>query len=425
MSRAPRRLGLWTLTALVVGNIVGSGLFLLPSALAPFGGAAIAGFAFSAAGSIVVALVLSSLAARDPRPGGPQAWTRETFGDGAGFTIAWSYWTAVWTGNAAIAVAFAGYLAATVPWFGESPARASAAAIGAIWLTTATALAGARGAGRAALVLTLAKSLPLVAIVLGAALAGDPTHIAAAPPQPMAWFTAAATCAGIAMWSFVGMESAAVPAADVDDAQRTIPRATVFGVLIAAAITIGAVSAVMLLVPAQSLAGSSAPFADAASAVFGDGAGLVVAATAAIACYGTLNGFAYISGQVVCTAARDGLFPPALAATDGIGVPRTALLVSATLSSALVLANQSGTLAAIFTFAILLSTAATLLPYLACALVHLRVVRDGPRSRVLGTVAMVFCIAALLSTGAQALAWGAVLLLAGFPLWWWRGSRGG
>src|SRR5829696_9196952 len=109
-----RSMGLWMATALVVGNMIGSGVFLLPSSLAAYGGISIVAWLLTTAGAVLLALVFARLGRAYPRTGGPYAYSRKAFGDFVGFQTAWGYWIAAWAGNAAIAVAFVAYL--TVFW---------------------------------------------------------------------------------------------------------------------------------------------------------------------------------------------------------------------------------------------------------------------------------------------------------------------
>ena len=92
---AAKSLGLWTCTALVIGNMVGSGIFLLPTSLAPYGSLSIIGWGMTAFGSLCLALVFARLSRLVPKAGGPYAYTRAGFGDFAAFWIAWGYWIAI------------------------------------------------------------------------------------------------------------------------------------------------------------------------------------------------------------------------------------------------------------------------------------------------------------------------------------------
>ncbi|MBA3886672.1 MAG: amino acid permease, partial [Acidobacteria bacterium] len=131
-----RVIGFWTAVSLVMGNMIASGVFLLPASLAPFGGISFAGWILSAGGSMMLALVFARLARFNPAAGGPYAYTRQAFGDLAGFLVAWGYWISVWCANAAIAVAFVGYLDPFFPAIVRDPASAAMLAIGTVWLLT-------------------------------------------------------------------------------------------------------------------------------------------------------------------------------------------------------------------------------------------------------------------------------------------------
>lgn len=420
MSAVGRPLGVWSATALVVGSMIGSGVFLLPSALAPYGGATLIGWAITLCGALLLALTFARLSARWPHSGGPYVYARQAFGDTPGFVIAWSYWISIWCANAAIAVAFAGSLGAVFPAATATPARAAACALAALWLCSAVNLAGIREAGRMQLLTTALKLLPLL-LFGGVALWFADTH-AAVPfnPSGESLPQVAHATAALSLWAFLGLEAATVPAGAVRDAERTVPRATVFGTLIAGVATILACTAVLGVLPATTLQTSQAPMADAARALWGAPAGIALAVVAAVSCFGALNGWVLLSAQLPLAAARDGLFPQVFARVDARGTPVAGVLIGSTLASALVLSNYSRSLVQVFTFSILLSTAATLLPYLAGSAAWLL---RGDRGRALAALALLYSLYALAGIGVQALLWGAALIGAGLPLHWWRRRR--
>lgn len=411
-----RPLGPWSATALVVGNMIGSGVFLLPAALAPFGGASLLGWAISLAGALALALVFARMAMRWPCSGGPYAYARAAFGDGVGFAVAWSYWISIWCANAAIAIAFAGSLGALWPAATATPLRAAAAALAALWLCTAVNLAGVREAGRLQVLATALKLAPLLlfgAIGLFWLDLRQPFQPFNPSGQPL-WQVAHASAA-LSLWALLGLEAATVPAGSVADPRRTVPLATVLGTAIAGLATVLACSVVIGLLPTQELARSQAPMADAAAWLWGAPAGLAMAAVAAVSCLGALNGWTLLAGQLPLAAARDGVFPAAFARVDARGTPRLGVLIGSALASALVLANYSRSLVQVFVFAILLSTAATLVPYLAGSAAWLWR-GEGRASRALAAAGLVFSAYALAGIGWQAQLWGALLLLAGVPV---------
>lgn len=414
-------IGLWTATALVVGNMIGSGLFLLPSSLAPFGAASALGWAVSAVGALLLAATFACLGRLLPAvSGGPYAFARAAFGDAVGFVVGWCYWISIWSAVPAIAIALAGYAGACVPALTATPARSASCAIVFLWVCTFLNIAGLRTAGRVQLATTLAKVGALVLFALAALLFVEPAPTnRAAPfnPSGESLLAVALATSALTLWAFLGLESATVPAASVRDPRRTVPRATLSGTAIAIVVTIAACSAVLRLVPAESLATSGAPFVDAVRRLLGDAAGYVVAAVAAITCLGALNGWVLMLGQLPLASARDGVFPAVFARVDSNGTPRAGLVIGAALSSLLVLANYEANLVGLFTWAILLSTAASLLPFLVCALALLRLQRGRGAPALVALLAALFSVYALIGTGAQALRWGAALLLASVPVY--------
>ena len=411
-------MGFWSATALVVGNMIGSGVFLLPASLAPYGQASLYGWALSASGALLLAGVFAYLSRRHPVAGGPYAYARIAFGDLTGFIMAWSYWISVWCAVAAIAVAFAGSVAAIFPAL-ATPANEAACALIVLWLGTAFNIAGVRTAGIAQLVITILKLLPLFVIIAVGASKLDAQSFTPFNPSGQSWLSVTTVTAALALWALQGMECATIPAEHVDDAEKTIPRATLLGVALAAAVTIAACTVVLGLVPLDRLAMSTAPFADAASRLWGQGAGMAMAVAMAVSCLGALNGWILVQGQVPYAAACDGLFPAYFARVDANGTPRIGLVVGSVLATLLVLANFAGSLVAVFTASILLATAAALLPYAfsAAAMLHLESRLDRPSGWRLGVAALAFVYGlwALVGTGAEALIWGAGLLLAGMP----------
>lgn len=163
-----RKLGPWMAIALVVGNMIGSGVFLLPASLAAFGSASLLAWVLTSTGALLLALVFARLGRAYPKTGGPYAYARRAFGDFVGFQTAWGYWIAVWVGNAAIAVAFVSYLGYFWPALTDTALLAAGVALAAIWLLTAVNVRGVRQGGWVQAVTTVAKLTPLVGLAVAA-----------------------------------------------------------------------------------------------------------------------------------------------------------------------------------------------------------------------------------------------------------------
>jgi APA family basic amino acid/polyamine antiporter len=413
--------------ALVVGNMIGSGVFLLPASLAAYGGLSLAGWVISAGGSVCLALVFARLARAAPDAGGPYAYTRRAFGDLAGFLVAWGYWISVWCTNAALAVAFVAYLDPFIPGLKSRPAMGAVLAIGTIWGLTAVNLLGVRTAGRVQVVTTVMKILPLALVGIAGFLAFHPAYFAVAPTAaggvPMGQRLLATVT--LTLWAFLGLECATIPAGSVRDPRRTIPRATIIGTLLAAAVYIVSTVGVMGVVPPDVLGTSQAPFADAARMLFGETAAILVALGAAVSCLGALNGWTLVVGQLPLAVARDGLFPSLFGRVSPGGTPVHGMVVSSALATLLVAMNYSHGLVALFTFIILLATLSTLVPYVFCALA-IFLDRDDTRSvatrlpagmSIVAGLAFVYALFAIGGAGPDVVYWGFLLLMSGLPVY--------
>ena len=423
-STPSRSLGFWTAVALVMGNMIGSGVFLLPSSLAPFGGISLIGWVLSAGGSVCLALVFARLARFNPLAGGPYAYTRQAFGDLPGFLIAWGYWISVWSTEAALSVALVGYLDPFVPSLVRTPSTAAAMAVALVWVLTVLNVVGLRAAGRMQVVTTVLKILPLLVIGVAGLVVLDPSHfpITSSGTNLGRDVTAAGT---LTLWAFLGLECATIPADSIADPDRTIPRATILGTLLTAVIYILSTVGVMGVLPPAALARSTAPFADAARALAGNGAASLVALGAAISCFGALNGWILVAGQFPLAVAQDGLFPRVFGVLSNRGTPARGIVIGGVLASALILMNFSRALVQLFTFIILLATLSTLVPYTFCSVAALLLDRQSPGMRlsrgpmVLAALAFVYSVWAIAGAGAEVVYSGFLLLLCGLPVYVW------
>jgi APA family basic amino acid/polyamine antiporter len=413
-----QRLTFGMAVALVMGNMIGSGVFLLPASLAAFGGLSLAGWVVSAAGATCLALVFAHLARAAPAAGGPYAYTRAAFGDVPAFLVAWGYWISVWSTLAALAVAGVGYLDPFFPTIVRTPALAAILAIAIVWILIAVNITGVRLAGHVQIVTTVLKILPLILVGVAGLFHFNPDAFAVAASGPSEVARGITQVATLTLWAFLGLECATIPAGNIAHPARTIPRATVVGTLLTAAIYIVSTVGVMSLVPGDTLAASTAPFADAAGVLFGSGAAQLVAAGAAISCFGALIGWTLVVGQLPLAVARDGLFPAMFTRVTGDGTPVTGMVIAGVLATALIAANYTRGLVELFTFIILLATLATLIPYTFCSLAAFRLGRGtfGTGLRAVASLAFLYSLWAIGGAGEETVYWGFLLLMAGLPV---------
>ena len=422
-----KSLGILACTAIVVGNMVGSGFYLSPAATAPYGNLAIVIWIVMGGGAICLGLTFAKLAKLAPETGGPYAYTRLAYGDFAGFLIAWGYWISIWASLPVIAVAFAGVVVDLFPLL-RSRAIVVALTLGAIWAVVFVNLRGVKAAGLMASVTTYAKLVPFGAVAIIGLLYIDRSHFTEFNPSGVPLWQACAALAPLTMFAFLGLESATVPAGDVRDPERTIPRSTVLGISIAAALYVFGTIVVMGVVPRQELVTSLSPFSDAARAMWGPIGAIAISLAVVISSIGALNGWTLLMGQVPMAAAQDGLFPPLFGKLSARNVPATGIITSAALATILVLvqAAGSGGFSAFYNLVVGLSTMAAVIPYAFCSLagslVSARVTggRALPRVGVVEMVAFAFAMITLYGCGAEPVLYGLVLLLLGIPIFVWQ-----
>jgi basic amino acid/polyamine antiporter, APA family len=416
--------------ALVVGNSIGSGVFLLPASLAPFGLNSLLAWAFTACGAILLAIVFARLSRAYPAAGGPYAYVHLAFGSLPAFIVAWGYWISIWVGNAAIATGAVSYLSPLLPWIASVPGASAAVTLFFLWLLTFVNWYGIRASGWVQAVTTVLKVLPLLAVAVLGLLSVRSGNVAAAAGIPLSvgGTTAAAT---LTLWALLGLESATIPADKVRDPSRVIPLATLLGAVITALICIVACTTVLLLVPPQILAQSNAPFVDLARQYWGSTSSKLLAVFAAISGFGALNGWILLQGELPNAMAKSGVFPSIFARESPRRTPTFALLFSSGLVTLLILMNYQKSMVKVFTFMILLSTTACLVMYALCSLALLRLQWTGelggaqagvPRKgtiplAIVGVIATAYSLWAIVGAGAEAVIWGAVLLLLGVPLY--------
>lgn len=426
-TRAIGKMGFWMCLALVVGNMIGTGVFLLPASLAPFGLNSVLGWLITAGGALLLAVVFAQLARFFPRAGGPYVYPRVAFGECTGFLMAWGYWVSVWVGNAAIAIGTVASLAELVPMLKTTVGAPAFTACAFIWMLTLLNWRGVRYAGAFQLITTVLKLLPLLAVIVlaGTLLATHDVSVVKVTEQPFTW-SAVTASATLTLWSLLGLESATVPADDVIDPRRTIPRATLIGTLLAAVIYIIVSTTVLLLIPQAQLADSNAPLADVVRLFWGGTAAQAIALFAFISGFGALNGWILIQGEMPRVLAREGVFPAVFARESRFGTPGFALFLTSALSTPLVLMNYSDSMVQIFTFTVLLATSVFLVMYLFCALAAVKLAWRGDfgmRGRRLLVMLSIAWLAALYSlwtlygAGARAFWWGMVLFAAGLPVY--------
>jgi len=422
------KLGLWTSTSLVVGNMIGSGVFLMPAAMAAFGTVGLLGWLFSAIGSFFLAKVFSNLSKLIPnKTGGPYVYTRAGFGDFTGFLVAWGYWIANCGANAAIVISFISAMSVFFPALATNALASVTIGLGSIWIITGINSLGVALSGRFQLITTILKLLPLVLISVGGLffIKTQNFHPFNLSGEPI--FSAITRTATLTMFAFVGIECATIPAGSTEHSEKTVSRATMLGMLISTIVYILGSISIMGIIPAAQLKLSATPYADAAAIIYGPAARYLASAGVAIAAFGALNGWTLIQGQVPYAVAKDKLFPGVFGRLNKRGVPGIGMAISSGMTSLLLLMNYTKGLVEQFKFLLLLATLSILIPYLLSAGAYIilgtkkNALHKASRVSVvvLGLLAFVYSLWEIAGSGEQTVYYGFLFLMAGVPFYIW------
>ncbi|WBO63051.1 amino acid permease [Streptomyces camelliae] len=432
---APRRrsFGLVAATALVMGNIIGGGIFALPSAVAPYGTVSLLAFAVLSVAAVLLALLFGKLARRSPVTGGLYVYPRDAFGPFAGFLSAWSYWTMCWVSIAALAVAVVGYTDVLIPLHGNHLLE-GLVALAALWLPAAANFAGTRWVGAVQIVSTVLKFVPLLLVATVGLFFVHADNFGPFNATSDSVPGAVAASAALLLYSFLGVESAAVSAGEVDDPERTVGRASVLGTLGSALVYLLGTVAVFGLVPHEQLAKSGAPFADAVNAITGGHwGGTAIALVAVVSIVGCLNGWILMAAQMPYAAARDGLFPAPFAKVGKGGVPGFGVWACAVLGTVLIALNYTAGPDTTFRILVLITTFTGCVPYLLSAAAQLYWLARGSRAQVrpaglardliVAALSFAFSFWLIAGAGYAAVYQGVLFLFAGIPVYVWLRGR--
>ena len=413
-----KKIGLWSSTALVTGNMIGSGIFLLPATLASFGGIGLMGWLYSAMGALLFTLVFRQLSQRLPETiGGPYAYVKLMLGDFWGFLVGWGYWVSIWCTNAAIAVAFVGYLSVFLPEINSNTPLAIGCGLGAIWALSAVNSFSIRTVAWVQKITTVLKLLPILAIGFIGIFYIDWSLINFDNLSGQSDFQAISAVTTLTLFAFLGLESATVASGRTKNAAKTVGRAGMIALGITGVTYILYSVAIFGILPPEVLKDSSAPFADAASVFWGEKAKYIVAAGAIAATLGAVNGWPLIQGQIPMASAQDGLFPKIFALVNRHGAPIIGIVISSVLASTVLTFRFSEQLAQVFGFMMNLSTLSVLTPYLMTIISLLLLIkRDPTPNRMMQGVSylsIAFCLWIIYGCGLEVVAYGGLLVLAG------------
>ena len=422
-SNQHRVIGFWRGWSIAVGCAIGSGIFMMPTILAPYGMLGFFGWLIAGLGSILVALTMARLVIRMPKTGGPYVYVNEALGSFSGFIIAWTYWIACISAIAGISIAFVGYLGFFIPKISDSPILSLIASLLLVWAVVLLNIKSIENSSRFQLISTLLKLLPLLLIIFLGASNLTVSNLPELNPTNLHPLSLLGTVTTLVMWSFIGIETATVPADNVINPQETIPKVLIASVLTILTLYILVSFAIALIVPAKELIDSTAPFALAASKILGSTGGTLITIGALVSTLGSLNANTLTAGNLSLAAARDGLLPAKFISLTKSGTPIFTYLLSGTFVSVLLMLNYTKGIINAFVFMAMLSTLSTLIAYAFCAIAELKFVHTNKKSQqkkyafLISFGTFLYAIFAIWGAGIEMIMYSIILIFIGTPIY--------
>ena len=420
------KIGFWPVFAIVTGSQIGTGIFMLPAVLAPFGYYSIIGLFIASIGAISLACVFASLCALYPKTGGPHAYVKEAFGDHLAFLTGWTYWIISWVSSTVVIIATISYLKPMMP--GYKNEFYLLLEIMLVILITYINLRGVHAAGTVEFVLTLLKFIPLIIVPLLAMWQFDYSnciisndYASASPILLLSKVTV------LALWCFIGLESATTTAGSVKNPQVTIPLAVIAGTLTLTIVYILNNLSIIGLIDAAQLRVSEVPYVDAAQKIFGGNWHMAVSLILAVVCIGTLNAWTLISGQIALGLAHENYFPSIFSKTNKNGAPYCGLIVAAIGMIIILLVTFNANIVDQLVNIIDISVITFLYVYLICSISYLVIYRKVKETSIMKLVfaifSILFCLWVVFNNPLIENLVAILFILLGLPMYWWYRKR--
>ncbi|MBK1811084.1 amino acid permease [Clostridium sp. YIM B02505] len=427
-------IGLLIATALVAGNMMGSGIFMLPATLAGITGpgGTIMAWLISAACSICLAITFARLGSKYPKTGGPYEYSKVAFGEFTGFMNAWLYWNGSWIGNAAVILAICTYTSSLVPALSNGHVAFIFGTI-VLWIFTGINILGVRRAGKIQTVITIFEICFFIFFIIITALHFNVANIKPLFPSGKGLSTVNGAAVNT-LWAFIGLESAAITAGEIKNPEKNVKRSTILGISIAAVIYICINFFAMGSISQEALANSKAPFADILSQYFGGGVSTFITLAVIISILGTTVGWLLSTARVGFAAAENGVFPKAFGKVHPkFETPYVSLIIGSVLLNILLYMNYNKSLVGAFTFVILLATLAYLPVYAMTALAEIKIMMKNGQIKNFSTfikcaliplIGFVYACWAIYGSGWQVIGYGALLAALGVPFYFYMKKSG-
>ena len=422
-----KEISLFMATMLVCGNMIGSGVFMLPATLAQLSGplATIIAWVITTIGSILIAMSFANLGSKYPTTGGAYQYTKIAFGEFTGFLSAWLYWNGSWIGNAAIIVALTSYSKAVIPWL-NSPIVSIIYSSAILWIFTIINILGVKKAGKLQSFATVFKIVFFAIFIVVAFISFDPSNLVPLLPEGkgMGTISLAATST---LWAFIGLETATVTAGEIKDPEKNVKKSTIYGMIIASIIYILISVASMGAMSNVELAKSSAPLTDILTKILGSSIGKPLTIAVVVCILGTTIGWLLSTARVAFAAGEDGVFPKFFGKLHPkYETPANALIVGSVLVNILLVMNFQKSMVSAFTFITILATLSYLPIYLLTASAEIMLMFKGEKNftfklfikkAIIPMLAFIYSIWTIYGSGAETVMWGFILMLIGIPFY--------
>lgn len=364
MFKFKNSLGVFACSSLVIGNMIGSGIFMLPTILASFGSISLIGWLITSIGITALAYIFGEFSKELSLTGGPYAYCKKYLGNFIGYHVSWSYLAATIIGNVAIIIATLSYLTTFIPEINTNHALSLEIGLAIIWLITIINILGLKTFKTIQITTTIIKLIPIIMVTLLGISHINIDYLLDFNISSQSNFSAVASCTMITLYAFAGIESSTIPTNNIENPKKTIKIATMIGALVTSMIYILSTFVLIGMFSPQSLATSNAPFAEAGEIIFGQTTNKIFAIIAVITCICTAVGFLFVSGHAAASAAKDGYLPKYMSKISNKKTPKNALITSGIIMSMLYLINYNKTIFFQFEEMLALSNIFLLIPYL-------------------------------------------------------------
>lgn len=424
-----RDLGLFATTAIIMGQMIGSGIYMTPQGLAELSNprAAILAMLITGAGTMLLALCFARLGEKMPVSGSAVVYTRKAFGDFPAFLVGWSYWCGCWIGNGAIILGGISYASYFLPVLSHSGLYQFIISVVIIWIYTLINIRGIREAGNINLILTAVKLLPLAVFIIVAIPNFNLSNLSTISSPKVDGFSVLPVAIAYSLWAFTGFEGASVNAGEVRDV-RTVRKATILGT--------GSVIFIYLLLillsagnmPQQELAASSSPFSDIIfKATGGYWAGGFISLGVCVSAFGCIGAWIISSARIAFSLGEQELFPKGFAKVHPkYQTPYFGLIANAILMSFIMFLGYITNRGGLYNFLVLLAVMSLLIFYTfgAASYIILIAKKSEPlnpflfmKNSILGLTAFFYSVYTIYGSGAEVVMYGFLLMLIGMPFY--------